>query len=185
MQISARNDFDWKKIKSKASPWTMSDDFLESLIKIRIKRNDQDQDNFKKHGGFLNPYSVVSPTESSSQEAMSLQVPERVPRLLFLFLFGVKYMLWNPNDKNNEFSTRFIETITINLDLNFLKIQFWHQVLFFQAHKKLECSFPLPTIWPLRSDYEKLCNGDANPRSSQPATHLVRLFLFFRTQGGN
>lgn len=64
----------------------MSDDFLESLIKIRIKRNDQDQDNYRKNGGFLNPYSVISPTVSSSTEAQSLQVPERVPRLLFFVL---------------------------------------------------------------------------------------------------
>lgn len=63
----------------------MSDDFLESLIKIRIKRKDTDYDNYRTNGGFLNPYSVISPTLSSSNEAQSslLQVPERVPRLLF------------------------------------------------------------------------------------------------------
>ena len=61
----------------------MSDDFLDSLIKIRAKRKDQDLDDYRNYGGILNRYSVISPTQSSSTETQSLQVPERVPRLLF------------------------------------------------------------------------------------------------------
>jgi hypothetical protein len=76
----------------------MSDDFLESLIKIRIKRNDQDSDNYRKNGGFLNPYSVISPSASSSTEAQSLQLPERVPRLLFFVL------VWRRGDSNTFFN---------------------------------------------------------------------------------
>jgi hypothetical protein len=61
----------------------MSDDFLDSLIKIRIKRSDTDHDNYRKNGGFLNHYSVISPSQSSTSEAQLLQAPDRVPRLLF------------------------------------------------------------------------------------------------------
>lgn len=61
----------------------MSDDFLDSLIKIHIRRSDSDHDNYRKHGGVINPYGVISPTQSSFSEAQELQVPERVPRLLF------------------------------------------------------------------------------------------------------
>lgn len=64
----------------------MSDDFLDTLIKIRIKRNDADHDNYRKNGGLLTPYSVISSSHSASMEASSssLNVVERVPRLLFL-----------------------------------------------------------------------------------------------------
>lgn len=65
----------------------MSDDFLDSLIKIRIRRSDEDHDNYRKHGGFHSPYSVITTTLSSSSEASSssFNPVERVPRLLFLF----------------------------------------------------------------------------------------------------
>lgn len=61
------------------------DDFLDSIIKTRIKRtNNDDVDNYRKNGGILNHYSVISPSSSSYQEAA--QAPkalERTPRLLF------------------------------------------------------------------------------------------------------
>lgn len=57
----------------------MSDDFLDSLIKIRANRNGSNHDVYQKNG-FLTPYNVMSPTQSSSLKA---QAPERVPRLLF------------------------------------------------------------------------------------------------------
>lgn len=65
----------------------MSDDFFDSLIKIRNQRNDTDHDNYRKNGGFLNQYSVSLTSQSASAEASSslLNVVERVPRLLFLF----------------------------------------------------------------------------------------------------
>jgi hypothetical protein len=61
------------------------DDFLESIIKTRIKRtNNEDVDNYRKNGGILNQFSVVSPSPSSYHEAaQSLNTNERLPRLLF------------------------------------------------------------------------------------------------------
>ena len=56
----------------------MSDDFLEKLRKNRVE-------NIRKHGGFLSPYSVTSEVRASP-ETTSLNVIERVPRLLFSLL---------------------------------------------------------------------------------------------------
>lgn len=61
----------------------MSDDFLDSSMKIRIRGNDATHDNYRKNGGFLNQYSVASPSQSASDEASSPNAVERVPRLLF------------------------------------------------------------------------------------------------------
>lgn len=61
----------------------MSDDFLDSSMKIRIRGNDANHDSYRKNGGFLNQYSVASPSQSASDEASSPNAVERVPRLLF------------------------------------------------------------------------------------------------------
>lgn len=71
------------RIRRQVVDWIMSDDFLESLAKLRVKPVGDDQSNNRKQGGFLCAYSFGSSSQSASPETSSFDVVERVPRLLF------------------------------------------------------------------------------------------------------
>lgn len=66
------------------------DNFLDSIIKTHKSsslKDREDIDNYRRNGGVINKYGVISPSPSSYSEASqssSLQVLEtRSPRLLF------------------------------------------------------------------------------------------------------